>query len=53
MRILIQNGLWLGLFALLAACGQKGELYLPQEPVTPAPQTSSTSRPDSPTKEQP
>lgn len=35
MRILIHNMLCLGLLILLSACGQKGDLYLPQEAATP------------------
>jgi len=45
MRILIHNGLWLSLFALLTACGQKGDLYLPQDQAIPTEtQTSTQSR---------
>ncbi len=33
MRILIHNLFWLWVFVVLSACGQKGDLYLPAEPV--------------------
>ncbi|WP_299597725.1 lipoprotein [uncultured Microbulbifer sp.] len=42
----------IALTGALAGCGQKGPLYLPQDPAAPAP-SSSSSAPRTPTAPQP